>query len=246
MWLAKKKERKLVDRRWCYVRVKAAVVAGTAGHCNMMCRSVKSRQKFRQACNGIARDLSREESSSSEIKRVETANEKRRKGESESAGVSGDERRRRGWNVKSKQSDAQREIELGERVSLFFINRPIKQERPPSMFYFVWLLLPFPPHVPFVSLFLFLASRSSLFCPVLFYRCRESLCSCLRFSLGSSRSVSQRESPLPSSSRGDAPFVGWARGRERRVLFLLFYSTFSREGGLLLLPERTTPVFSGQ
>lgn len=168
MWLAKKKERKLVDRRWCYVRVKAAVVAGTAGHCNMMCRSVKSRQKFRQACNGIARDLSREESSSSEIKRVETANEKRRKGESESAGVSGDVRRRRGWNVKSKQSDAQREIELGERVSLFFINRPIKQERPPSMFYFVWLLLPFPPHVPFVSLSLFLASRSSLFCPVLF------------------------------------------------------------------------------
>lgn len=50
-------------------------------------------------------------------------------------------------------------------MSLFFINRPIKQERPPSMFYFVWLLLPFPPHVPFVSLFLFLASRFSLFCP---------------------------------------------------------------------------------
>lgn len=134
---------------------KSGCCHGTAGHCNMMCRSVKSRQKFRQACNGIARDLSREESSSSEIKRVETANEKRRKGESESAGVSGDERRRRGWNVKSKQSDAQREIELGERVSLFFINRPIKQERPPSMFYFVWLLRPFPPHVPFASLFLF-------------------------------------------------------------------------------------------
>lgn len=106
---------------------KSGCCRGTAGHCKMMCRSVKSRQKFR-ACNGIARDLSREESSS-EIKRVEIANEKRRQGESESAGVNGDERGRRGWSVKSKQSDAQREIELRERVSLFFINRPIKQER---------------------------------------------------------------------------------------------------------------------
>ena len=28
--------------------------------------------------------------------------------------------------------------------------------------------------------------------------------------------------------------------------FLLFYSTFSQVGGILLLPERATPVFSGQ
>lgn len=69
------------------MRVRASCCRGTAGHCNMMCRSVKSGQKFRRARNGIARDLSRKESSS-EIKRVETANEKRCRSESESEGDS--------------------------------------------------------------------------------------------------------------------------------------------------------------
>lgn len=205
---------------------KSGCCRDTAGHCNMMCRSVKSRQKFRQACNGIARDLSREESSS-EIKHVETANEKRRKDESESAGVSGDERWWRGWNVKSKQSDAQREIELGGRVSLFFINRPIKQERPPSMFYFVWLLLPFPPHVPFVSPFLLLASRSSLFCPVLFLSLsRISFCSCLP------RFVSLRFSARISSSffvakRRTLCRLG-PRQRGKSSLFAILFNFFAR------------------
>lgn len=202
---------------------------GMAGHCNMMCRSVKSRQKFRRACNGIARDLSREESSS-EIKCVEIANEKRRQGESESAGVNGDARGRRGWSVKSKQSDAQREIELRERVSLFFINRPIKQERPPSMFYFVWLPLPFPPHPPFVSLFLLLSSRSSLFCSVLFfYRCRESLRSYLRFSLGSSHFVSQRENLLFLLHREETHPLSAGLAAERQEFSFCYFIQLFRE-----------------
>lgn len=122
----------------------------------------------------------------------------------------------KGWSVKSKQSDAQREIELGERVSLFFINRPIKQGRPPSMFYFVQLLP-----------YLFLSSCCVLSSRLLysfFSRCRESLCSCLRFSLDSSRSVSQHEPP-PPPLRGGAPFVGWARSGS---FFAILFNFFAR------------------
>lgn len=85
----------------------------------MMCRSVKSGQKFRRARNGIARDLFREESSS-EIKRVETANEKRREGESESAGVSGNDEE--GKRVKCKEQAIRRtagDITRREGVTIF-------------------------------------------------------------------------------------------------------------------------------
>lgn len=171
-----------------------------------------------------ARPISRGKQDS-EIKRVETANEKRRKGESESAGVSVDERRWRGWSVKSKQSDAQREIERGERVSLFFINRPIKQERPPLDVLF-HLVPPFPSARSFRISFPSLA-LSSLFCSVLFSRCRESLCSCLRFSLGSSHFISQRESPLPSRREEALPLSGPQR-REKSSLFAILFNFFAR------------------
>lgn len=187
----------------------------------MMCHSMKSGQKFQRARNGITRNLSREENGSESS--AESVSESKRKGVE--TRVKAEDKRRRGrggWSVKSKQSNAQREIELGERVSLFFINRPIKQVRPPSMFYFVRFL-------PYLFLSSCCLLSSLLFCSF-FSRCRESLCSCLRPSLDSSRSVSHHESPPPPPSpslplRGGAPFVGWVQSSS---FFAILFNFFAR------------------
>lgn len=61
---------------------------GTAGYCNMTCRSMKSGQKFQRARNGITRNLSREENGSESS--AESVSESKRKDarrdESESPG----------------------------------------------------------------------------------------------------------------------------------------------------------------
>lgn len=132
-------------------------------------------------------------------------------------------------------------------MSLFFINRPIKSD-PPRCFisfgfssFFLRTLLPY----------LFSSScfpLLSLFCSVLFSlavanpSAHVSVSPSVRFTsfLSLNLLFLLRHEEAHSLSAGSAA------GREKRVLFLLFYSTFSREGGLLLLPGRTTPVFSGQ
>lgn len=53
------------------------VVIFAAGHCNMTCRSVKSRQKFQRARNGITRNLSCEENGSESS--TESVSESKRK-----------------------------------------------------------------------------------------------------------------------------------------------------------------------
>lgn len=159
---------------------------------------------------------------------------------------------------KGKQSDAQRETEIRrERVSLFFINRPIKQERPPSMFYFVQA--PFPRFCSrarffrisfslsyrpaFASLFRIL-SFSSLAVANLRARVLVLLADFLFPSLS-------RFPARISSSRGGAPPFSTAPGA---VLFFCYFIQLFRERtgerekerGILLLPGRATPVFSGQ
>jgi len=129
-----------------------------------------------------------------------------------------------------------------ERVSLFFINRPIKQGRrlspaPASMFYFVRPLSR--AHARFLlprlrPLLLAAFSLVSFGRVPFFPSCRESLPFRPPFDLS-------RETLPPAAKRRTL-----CRAGPGAVLFLLFYSTFSREGGILLLPGRATPVFSEQ
>lgn len=213
---------------------KGGYFRGTAGHCNMTCRSMKSEQKFQRVRNRITRNLSHKENGSESS--AESASESKRKNAKTRVKAVDQQRREeglKGWSVKSKQSDAQREIELGERVSLFFINRPIKQGRPPSMFYFVRLL----PYLFLSSCCVFSSlSPRSFFLAVVNPSARVSV------------PLSIRLVPFPSTNLlllrcEEAHPLSVGSGT---VLFLLFYSTFSREGGILLLPGRATPVFSGQ
>lgn len=151
--------------------------------------------------------------------------------------------RAKGRSVKSKQSDAQREIELEERVSLFFINRPIKQGRLPSP-------PPFsPPHRCFISFDRFPGAHARFFLPYLFlpfFRCLRShlfrLVSffspcCREYPSLSSVSVRPlgRLAPFPGAklspsfhprSRGDAPFV--ALGPGSGSLFAILFNFFAR------------------
>lgn len=113
-------------------------------------------------------------------------------------------------------------------MSLFFINRPIKQERPPSMFYFVQA--PFP---RFRSRF-FRISFSLSYRPAF-----ASLFRVLSFSslavanlharvlvlLGFSLSLSRFPGTNFLVARRRTPFFDRARSNS---FFLLFYSTFSR------------------
>lgn len=130
-------------------------------------------------------------------------------------------------------------------MSLFFINRPIKQGRPPSMFYFIRTLFRAHAHaiLPSVSLSPVFAVSALVSFVVPFFPSLSRIPAFrpLRSSLGLSRSVSRREAS-PSVARRRT----LCRAGPVAVLFLLFYSTFSREGGILLLPGRATPVFSGQ
>jgi len=57
---------------------KGSYFRGTAGHCNMMRRSMKFEQKFQRARNGITRNLSREKNGSESS--AESVSESKRKG----------------------------------------------------------------------------------------------------------------------------------------------------------------------
>lgn len=94
---------------------------GTAGHCNMTCRSMKSGQKFQRARNGITRNLSHEENGSESS--AESVSESKRKG-IETRVKAGDQRRReRGVEgVKRKEQAIRRaagDRTLREGVAIF-------------------------------------------------------------------------------------------------------------------------------
>lgn len=59
---------------------------GTAGHCNMTCRSMKSGQKFQRARNGITRNLSHEENGSESSAESVSESKRKHRDESESRG----------------------------------------------------------------------------------------------------------------------------------------------------------------
>ena len=69
---------------------KGGYFRGTTGYCNMTCRSVKSRQKFQRARNGIMRNLSCEENGSESS--TESVSESKRK-DAKTRVKAGDQRR---------------------------------------------------------------------------------------------------------------------------------------------------------